>query len=352
MRERGGPRATAQQVLVGRVTSANAAPASETLRQRTCCAQTALRAGVVVGSQIEASLRQVRRLAAAAGSNALLLLMPVPMHAAGPSDLADLGAGQVMEAPAKGIRGTVPDGFPMEEFLDQLMAAESGGRLNSKNPRSTALGPFQFIQSTFLHVVSKHFPAEVAGRTEQKVLALRSNLAFSRRAARAYANDLISALNEHGLEATTVNVRIAFLVGPYAAVRLLKAPPDQPLKAVLSVEAIAANPFMSGATVAMLVRRAAADVRATAAEPDSALAASQSEPEVGAPVVASQGAPIAAVIWQGESASAPGAAKVEPTTVTGIGPVQIKCEIGLASCRRWIVLQEQKARQLDVNSGP
>jgi hypothetical protein len=33
-------------------------------------------------------------------------------------------------------------------FLDRLMHAESAGRDSAANPRSTALGPFQFIKST------------------------------------------------------------------------------------------------------------------------------------------------------------------------------------------------------------
>ena len=156
-----------------------------------------------------------------------------------------------MTAPAKGAEEkALPQAFLMEDFLDRLMAAESGGRLDAKNPRSTALGPFQFIESTFLFVVNKYFPSEVASLTREQVLALRTDMAFSRRAAGAYSNHLISALKNEGLPATTVNVRLAFLVGPDAAVRLLQAPPDQPLTTALSAEAIAANPYMSGATIA------------------------------------------------------------------------------------------------------
>src|SRR5262245_4571876 len=151
----------------------------------------------------------------------------------------------------------------MEEFLDQLMAAESGGGLHEKNPRSTALGAFQFIESTFLVVVNKHFPHEITGLTERQVLARRTEIVFSRRVGRAYVNDLVAALRNNGLPATPLNVRIAFLVGPAAAIRLLKAPPHKPLKEVLSADAIAANPFMSGATIAKLVQKAAADVSAT-----------------------------------------------------------------------------------------
>jgi hypothetical protein len=89
-------------------------------------------------------------------------------------------------------------------------------------------------------------------------------MVFARRAAAAYVDDLRSALKDSGLPVTAPNVRLAFLVGPFAAARVLRTRPDQPLRRVLSAEAIAANPYMSGATVAMLVRKAATDVSATA----------------------------------------------------------------------------------------
>jgi hypothetical protein len=247
-----------------------------------------------------------------------VLLMPV--QAAGPPD--SLEVAQAMTAPAKGAEEkALPQAFLMEEFLDRLMAAESGGRLDAKNPRSTALGPFQFIESTFLFVVNKYFPSEVASRTREQVLLLRTDMAFSRRAAGAYSNHLISALKNEGLPATTVNVRLAFLVGPDAAVRLLTAPPDQPLTTALSAEAIAANPYMSGATIANLVQKAAADMSATAAT--RRLAALRDEP-----------------------AAAAVALKREPATTPAKPHFQIKCEIGLASCRKWVALRERKARLL------
>lgn len=107
-----------------------------------------------------------------------------------------------MTAPTKGTEQRSPQAFPMQEFLDQLMAAGSGGRLHEKNPRSTALDAFQFIESTFLVVVNKHFPHEIAGLTERQVLARRTEIVFSRRAARAYVNDLVAALRNNGLPAT------------------------------------------------------------------------------------------------------------------------------------------------------
>ena len=286
------------------------------------------------------------------------------MSAVNAAGAPDLEVEQASTLSPKGTEQGSPQAFPMEEFLDRLMAAESGGHLHAKNPRSTALGPFQFIESTFLVVVHKHFPNEVAGLTERQVLARRTEIVFSRQAARAYANDLISTLKMNGLPATARNVRIAFLVGPSAAVRLLKAPPHKPLKGVLSADAIAANPFMWGATIAKLVRKAAADMSATTAtrrpcpslgEPAIAAAALKGETEgcsaaplkseTAATAPALQAEPVAAIASRRELAAAPVGFEVNSAmTKTGDQLFESKCQIGLASCRRWLALEEQKAR--------
>ena len=134
----------------------------------------------IVGAGLGKCLGRLARLVTVSCAGAPLLLMPA--HAAEPPDLR---VAQAMMAPVKGPEKAPPQPFPMEDFLDRLMTAESGGHLHKKNPRSTALGPFQFIESTFLFVVNRHFQSEVAGLTEQQVLARRTDMAFSRRAARA-----------------------------------------------------------------------------------------------------------------------------------------------------------------------
>ena len=87
---------------------------------------------------------------------------------------AELIANQVVESAPPRV---------FDIFLTRLMAAESGGRLKAKNPRSSALGPFQFIKSTFLHMARRHFLAEIAGLTEEEILELRTDPELSRRAA-------------------------------------------------------------------------------------------------------------------------------------------------------------------------
>jgi hypothetical protein len=140
-----------------------------------------------------------------------------------------------------------------ETFLDRLMGAESDGQPHAKNPRSSALGAFQFIKSTFLDVVRRHFPGEVSGFAEDKILELRTDREFARRVAAAFCQDNIRYLKSQGLEPTFADLRLAFLLGPSDAVRVLKAEPETPAVQLLSPAVINSNPFM--------LRMSAADLR-------------------------------------------------------------------------------------------
>jgi hypothetical protein len=99
---------------------------------------------------------------------AAALLLCVPAETIRPSALAsnDLALG------ARAVEGASETSF--EQFLDHLMRAESSGRDTAANPRSTALGAFQFIETTFLAVAREYFAREVAELSDQPLLALRT----------------------------------------------------------------------------------------------------------------------------------------------------------------------------------
>jgi hypothetical protein len=147
-----------------------------------------------------------------------------------------------------------------EQFLDHLMRAESSGRDAAANPRSTALGAFQFIESTFLAVAREYFAREVAELTDQPLLALRTNRQFARRVAAAYCKENAAYLRDKGLNPTFGHLRLAYLLGAGGAAKVLRAPPQTPLAGILSTAVIRANPFMKGMTASGLVERSARDI--------------------------------------------------------------------------------------------
>jgi len=88
-----------------------------------------------------------------------LLLLLLLVFAAHPRPVPAMDAGLPAHAEKPPIAASPATQFetvnlPVQTFLDRLMLAESSGQLDARNPRSTALGPFQFIESTFLEVAA------------------------------------------------------------------------------------------------------------------------------------------------------------------------------------------------------
>ncbi len=173
------------------------------------------------------------------------------------SDPTGLSAAQPDEPP------TVNDAdVAMERYLDKLMMAESAGKPTAKNPRSTALGPYQFINSTFLAVVDRHFSDEVEGLSDSQILALRTDMEFARRAAIAFNNDNATYLESRGVKPTFAHMRLSHLLGPAGAAQALRSHPSTRLTKIFAQPVIRANPFMARLTVAGLVQRAEREVGA------------------------------------------------------------------------------------------
>lgn len=208
---------------------------------------------------------------------------------------------------APGVAGS-PE-LTLDEFLDRLMVAESGGDDQARNPRSTALGAYQFIAPTFLRVVRQHFLEETAKLMPSEVLRLRTDREFGRRAAAAYTKDNAYHLASRGLPTSFVNLRLAYLVGPSGAVKVLRADPNMKVSSVLSASALKANPFMARMTVADLIAKCTRDL------------------SVDAKVVA------------GLSVEAKARTK-NPTP-----QIAVKCSLARPSCQRWLSLAERRLKR-------
>ena len=200
----------------------------------------------------------------------------------------------------------------MAGFLQRLMIAESGGRSDARNPRSTAVGPYQFIERTWLDLARRIFAVETQAMTPVQILALRTDVTFARRAAEVYTNDNAAVLKANGLEATFPRLRLAFLLGPQGATRVLQASPQTRVTAILGPAVANANPFMYGLSVEALVARAARDL---AVHPSTSAGLADGE----IPVREGQ--------------------RVAPATPR----VTVRCNLDLPVCRRWKALAQSRA---------
>jgi len=207
--------------------------------------------------------------------------------------------------------GGPSDTITFDQFLDRLMIAESGGRDDARNPLSTATGPFQFIESTFLDVMRRHFPKVAEGKSRDEILALRTNRKIARDAARAFTEDNAAILAADGHTPTFPNLRLAFLLGAGGASRVLAMEPDARVAPVLGRTVIRANPFMARLTAGQLVARAARDISVDAAT----LAGLKGDPSR--------------------------LKRKKPA-----GPrIVVRCNLRLPSCKRWLALKKRRIRR-------
>jgi hypothetical protein len=296
-----------------------------------------------VTTQLIPNVPSDRATSTASGAAAQTAIQAEPSTAVAPTPTqsdtparAPLGAVATLSVPlpaplfAQAIPAT---DMTMDIFLDRLMRAESGGKLTARSSTSTALGPFQFIDATFLIVVRRHFAAETAALTPSQILTLRTDLAFSRRAAEAFTRDNASLLVGAGYPATFQNLRLAYLLGPGGAIKVLQTDPAMPLPILLPANVIRANAFMRPLTVSGLIARAAREV---AVQPTS-VAGIVAPPAAATDVTAA----VATV-----AAAHPGAAGGGIVKVAAIVPraptITVNCDLGLASCRKWLALEQRR----------
>lgn len=133
-------------------------------------------------------------------------------------------------------------------LADSIINVESGGQADAKNPNSSASGPGQFIDSTWLNTLRAHRPDLAQGQSDSDLLALKSDPALSRDMTAAYASDNGAILSKAGLPVTPGTQYLAHFAGPGGAVGLLNASPDTPAGAVLGPGVVRANPFLAHMT--------------------------------------------------------------------------------------------------------
>lgn len=138
-----------------------------------------------------------------------------------------------------------PFAFPEHRmaYTDQVATAESGGNATAKNPRSSATGLGQFIDSTWLDQVAKYRP-DLAGLPEGQILALRNDPDISREMIQHYGDENGAKLRAVGLPDTDGTRYLAHFAGPGGARAVLSADPTTPVVQVLQPGQVSANPFV------------------------------------------------------------------------------------------------------------
>lgn len=132
-------------------------------------------------------------------------------------------------------------------LTNQIVRAESGGRVNATNGLSSALGAGQFLRGTWLDMLAKYRP-DLTG-TPDELAALRKDPRLSAEMVEAYAAENTKRLVRAGHEATPGNIYLAHFAGPSGALKVLGADPAASTRSVLGDDAVAANPFLDKMTI-------------------------------------------------------------------------------------------------------
>jgi hypothetical protein len=145
-------------------------------------------------------------------------------------------------------------------YSDRVSRIESGGNPYAKNPRSSAFGLGQFLDSTWLDIIKRHRPDLTTGKADSEILALRSDPGLSQAMIDAYGAENAKVLSGAGFPVTEGNKYLAHFAGPQGALSLLQADPTAMAGSVLGEAALKANPFLKNMTVADLIAKTGAQM--------------------------------------------------------------------------------------------
>lgn len=133
------------------------------------------------------------------------------------------------------------DAIP-NSYYRAIRAAESGGNDAARNPRSTATGRYQFIQSTW---------DELAQRRPDLKLTPNGRLDAGQqeRAVRAFTQENATSLRSAGIPVTNGTLYAAHFLGDGGAVRVLRRPEQERVSDIVGPDVVRANPFLRNMSV-------------------------------------------------------------------------------------------------------
>lgn len=138
----------------------------------------------------------------------------------------------------------------IEGVVNRIIGVESGGNANAANPNSSARGLGQFIDATWLDMVTRYRPDLAQGQSPAQIIAMKSNPQLSREMTTRYTEENAGKLKAVGVEATPGNLYLAHFLGPDAAPAVAKADANAPISDYVPAAAIAANKsILAGKTV-------------------------------------------------------------------------------------------------------
>ena len=159
--------------------------------------------------------------------------------------------------PVGEMQANVGAGGAVDQFVKRIIYIESGNRCDARNPKSTAVGLGQFIESTWMLTIRLHRPDLLARRSRREVLDMRTNCELARAMTTAFTRDNAAVIRQTGHPVTPGNLYLAHFLGVSGAIKVLGSNQTQQISAVFGEAHVRANPFERGKSTGYLVAWAA-----------------------------------------------------------------------------------------------
>jgi hypothetical protein len=159
-----------------------------------------------------------------------------------PDGVAGAGTTGMPDLPKTGL---VPQIGALPTGIAQIARLIHAGEGTGKNPKSSALGPYQFVDSTFAGEFRKNYPERARGMSDREIIALKRSpegAAISSQMGPKFIANNAKIVERAGFTPDAGNVYLAHFLGPDTAVKVLRANPNAPISRYVSQEAIDANP--------------------------------------------------------------------------------------------------------------
>lgn len=154
---------------------------------------------------------------------------------------------------------TIDPSFDPVRYQNAIIGLESGGNPTARNPRSSATGLGQFIDSTWLAVapvVAQRLGQDLTGMPREQVLALRNDPEWSKAAIQVYAEQNRGAMEGRlGHQVGEGHLRLAHGFGPQGAVGIIQGDPSTAADQHFPPNVLTANPHLRGKTLADIMRQ-------------------------------------------------------------------------------------------------
>ena len=160
------------------------------------------------------------------------------------------------------LNGPLTGSAAVDAVVERIISAESNDNAAAKNKHSSATGPAQFLDQTWLDMIRAYRPDLAKGRSREQMLALRRNAKIAREMTRRFAERHAAILARRGLPVTPATVYLAHFAGGAGAAALLTAQLEADAAQVMAYadatgrtrreQIVKANPFLDKFSVADL----------------------------------------------------------------------------------------------------